>query len=86
MFWGAGGAWRPVFVAVITSDASHQTDKKSELKWFSVGAHEQREAAMAANQSHRHRALAVLVRSYRTMGFALPRQRKHTTIPASHGW
>ena len=35
------------------------------IKACSVGAHEQRKAAMAAGQVYRHRGLALLVRSYR---------------------
>jgi hypothetical protein len=44
---------------------SHKT-KNNYLIWntFSVGAHEQREAAMAVCLIHRYRGLAMLGRSY----------------------
>ena len=42
-----------------------QTPRCCEANTEPVGAHEQREAAMAAYQTHRYRCLALLVSSYR---------------------
>ncbi len=45
--------------------ASKLTPTDAEHHAIPEGAHEHREAAMASFLTHRHRGLAVLVRSYR---------------------